>query len=195
MLSTVPSACVSPNPAAWTKSYGSSANAGRIWGDPSRCNSIMHVGWLGAVGTHAVAGDPAVPAFRRQPGVHPRRRAAVQRQRGKLQRLVSGAAVAAAFPSAGRPTPRTDAIAGSGQHPARPPTTGRTNTGAASSGSATTEAASKLRRAYRTSTTGRGACDVHPAREWGWDRHAAESILPGRKEASGTVPAASGRHE
>ena len=50
---------------------------------------------LGAGGAHPVAGDPALPALRRQPGVHPGRGAAVQRQRGELQRLVPGAAVPA----------------------------------------------------------------------------------------------------
>src|SRR5262249_19298670 len=54
-----------------------------------------------AGGAAAVAGDPALPALRRQPAVHPGRGAAVQRQRGELQWLVPGAAPPAAVPVAG----------------------------------------------------------------------------------------------
>ena len=60
-------------------------------------------GRLGAGGAHPVAGDPALPALRRQPRVHPGGGAAVQRQRGELQRLVPGAAVPTAA-SRGRAT-------------------------------------------------------------------------------------------
>src|SRR6266540_2751733 len=56
---------------------------------------------LGRLGADPVAGDPAVSALQRQPGVHPGRGAAVQRQRGELQRLVPGAAVPAALQAAG----------------------------------------------------------------------------------------------
>src|SRR5262249_20517301 len=41
----------------------------------------------GAIGAGLVAGDPAVPALWRDPRVHPRGGAAVQRQRRELQRL------------------------------------------------------------------------------------------------------------
>src|SRR5262249_9705728 len=61
--------------------------------------------YLGAGGTYPVAGDPAVPALRRQPGVHPRRGAAVQRQRRELQRLVPGTAVRPPLPADRRPAP------------------------------------------------------------------------------------------
>src|SRR5204862_5166018 len=60
-------------------------------------------GRLGAGGADPVARDPALPALRRQPRVHPGRGAAVQRQRGELQRLVSGAAVPTALQTARRP--------------------------------------------------------------------------------------------
>src|SRR5512147_1916817 len=58
------------------------------------------VGRLGAGSADPVAGDPALPAVRRQPGVHPGGGAAVQWQRGGLQRLVPASAVRPPLPSA-----------------------------------------------------------------------------------------------
>ena len=79
---------------------------------------------LGAGGTSAVAGDPALPAVRRRAVLHPQRGAAVQRQHRELQRLVPAAAVPAAVPAAGRPAPGVGAVAGGGQHAACPPAAG-----------------------------------------------------------------------
>ena len=81
-------------------------------------------GRLGAGGAYPVAGDPALPALRRRPGVHPGRRAAVQRRCGELQRLVPRATVPTAVQAAGRPAAGAGTAAGGGQHPARPPAAG-----------------------------------------------------------------------
>src|SRR6202035_818807 len=108
------------------------------------------------------ARDPAVPALRRRPRVHPGRGAAVQRVGGELQRLVPGAAVPTALPAAGRPAPGTDATPGSGQHAARPPAAAWPDAGPAPPGPAAPETARNLRRADGQAAVGGGACDLHP---------------------------------
>src|SRR5262249_30015756 len=116
---------------------------------------------LGAVGVCLVAGDPAVPALGRQPSVHPRTGAAVQRQRGELQRLVPGAAVPAALPAAGRPAAGTGAAAGGGQYPARPPAARGPDAGAAPPQPAPAKAAGEFRGANGAVAVGRGARDLY----------------------------------
>src|SRR5262249_46609384 len=103
------------------------------------------VGRLGAVGPRPVAGDLAVPALRRESGVHARRGAAVQRQRRELQRLVPAAAARPALPAPGRPAARVVTAAGGGQHAACPPPAGRANAGATPAGPAAAEVARQLR--------------------------------------------------
>ena len=118
-----------------------------------------------------------------EPRVHPGRGAAVQRQRGELQRLVPGAAVPAAVPPAGRPASGAGPAAGGGQHPARPPAARGPDAGAAPPGPAAAEAAHELRGADGAAATGGGTRDLHPARERGRDGHGAEPIVSSGEEA------------
>src|SRR5262249_31840190 len=151
-------------------------------------------GGLGAGGTNPVAGDPAVPALRRQPGVHPGRGAAVQRQRGEFQRLVPRAVVPTALPPAGRPAAGTGPAAGGRQYPARASAAAGPDAGATSSGPAAAEVAGEFHRADGAVAADRGARDLPSAGEPCRDGHGVEPIVPGGKEASRVVPAAGGRH-
>src|SRR4029078_9440060 len=105
------------------------------------------IGRLGAGGPQPVASDPALPALRRQPRVHPERGTSVQRQRGELQWLVPAAAVAAQIPPPGGPASGADAAAGGGQPPACSPEARGQDPGAAPPRPAAAEAAQGLRSA------------------------------------------------
>jgi hypothetical protein len=131
-----------------------------------------------------------VPALRRRAGLHPGWGAAVQRQRGELQRLVPAAAVRPALHPAGRPAAGVDAAAGGGQHPARSSAAGGPDAGAAPARAATAEVARELRRADGAAEAGGGPRDVHPAGEYRRDGDRAQPDVPGGEEASGAVPAA-----
>ena len=82
-----------------------------------------------------------------EPVFIPSRGAAVQRQHRELQRLVPATAVPATVPAAGRPAPGVGAVAGGGQHAARPPAAGGPDAGAAPQEFAAAEAARELRGA------------------------------------------------
>src|SRR5262249_12216989 len=151
-------------------------------------------GRLGAVGAYLVAGDPAVPALRRHPGVHPGRGTAVQRQRGELQRLVPRAALPATLSSSGRRAPRPGAAPGGRQSPALAPGAAGADADAAPPRPAAAETAGALRGADRAPAAGRGARDLHPPREQGWDGHRAEPDVSGRQEASGSLSTADRGH-
>src|SRR5262249_34966923 len=128
-------------------------------------------------------GDPLVPALRRQPGVHPRRRAAVQWQRRELQRLVPRTAVAAALSLAGQPAPGTDAAAGGGQYPACAPAAGGPDADTAPPRLTLAEAAHEFRGADGAAAVGQRTRDLHSAGQLGRDGHGAESIVSGGQEA------------
>ena len=150
-------------------------------------------GW-GPAAPLPVAGDPAVLAVRRRAGLHPGRGTAVQRQRGELQWLVPAPVVPATLHPAGRPASGTGAVAGGGQHPARSPAARGPDAGAAPPEVAAAKVARKLRGADGSAANRGGTRDLHPASEYGRDRHRAQPVVPGGEEASGAVPAPGDRY-
>src|SRR5262249_21153410 len=112
--------------------------------DPGPVRPRPRVVRLGGGGTVSVAGHPVVPAVRRRAGLPPQGGAAVQRQRGELQRLVPAPLVPATVSATGRPASGTGAVAGGGQHPARPSPARGPDTGTAPPEVAAAEVAREL---------------------------------------------------
>src|SRR5262249_5013566 len=102
---------------------------------------------------------------------------------------VPGAALAAEVPPTGGPASGAGAVAGGGQHAARPPAVGGQDAGTAPSWPAVAEAAQELRSADGAAAAGRGARELPAARERGRDGHGAEPIVSRGQEASGPLPA------
>ena len=96
---------------------------------------------LGAGGAAPVAGDPALPALRRRPGVHPEGEPQFNGSVENFNGWFQAPLFDRSFTPPGGPAAGTGPAAGGGQHAARPPTAGGQDTGAAPPRPAAAEAA------------------------------------------------------